>query len=215
MKKVILALSLLVCASGLLSAQASDYKKAEFFAGYSNGQVDGSTFRFTEPTGNFRDTGAANFNGVNFAGVYNFSRYVGIRGDVSATFNGGNVDIPINLNVRVTGDTRNSLYNFLGGVQFKDNSDDRRFKPFAHLLVGAGHARTRANLTCTPSANCGGVIISQTEDETGFAGAFGAGIDVKINDRFDFRLGQLDYNPVKLDSGTLHNIRFGIGIVIK
>jgi hypothetical protein len=125
------------------------------------------------------------------------------------------VDIPVNLNTRITGDTQNSLYNLLGGVQFKDNSTDRRIKPFAHLLAGAGFARTRANVTCTPSANCGSLIVAESEDETGFAGAFGGGVDVRLNDRFDFRVGQIDYNPIKLDSGTLHNIRIGIGIVIK
>lgn len=215
MNKLIFTLAVLAFSAVFTAAQTDDYKKGEFYVGYSNGQVDGSTYRFTESTTNFRDTGASNFNGIGVAGVYNFHRYIGVKGDVSATFNGGDVNIPINLNTRVTGDTRNSLYNFLGGVQFKDNSTDRRIKPFAHLLVGAGHARTRADLTCSPSTNCGGVIISETEDETGFAGAFGGGLDIRINDRFDLRAGQIDYNPIKLDSGTLHNFRFGIGIVIK
>lgn len=217
MNKFIYTLGLLAFLAVFTAAQTDDYKKGEFYVGYSNGQVDGSTFRFIESTQSFRETGASNFNGIGVAGVYNFHRYIGIKGDVSATFNGGDVDIPINLTTRITGDTRNSLYNFLGGVQFKDNETDGRIKPFAHLLVGAGHARTRANLTCspsTPSTNCG-VVLSDTEDETGFAGAFGGGLDIRLNDRFDFRVGQIDYNPIKLDSGTLHNLRIGIGIVIK
>ena len=33
-------------------------------------------------------------------------------------------------------DTKERIYNFLGGVQVKDNRKDARFKPFAHALVG-------------------------------------------------------------------------------
>jgi hypothetical protein len=68
MNKFIFTLTILVFSAVFTAAQTDDYKKAEFFIGYSNGQVDGSTFRFLEPTANFRETGATNFNGVNVGG---------------------------------------------------------------------------------------------------------------------------------------------------
>lgn len=93
MKKFVFALLLTIVSSGLATSQSTDdYKKAEFFAGYSHGQVDGSTFRFVETNSDFRDSGPLKFNGFNVAGVYNVSRYVGIKGDFSATFNSG--DLP-------------------------------------------------------------------------------------------------------------------------
>jgi hypothetical protein len=209
MKKIIPIFSFILATN--LMAAGQDYKKGEFFAGFSHGQVDDSTGRFMADR-DIRETGAAKFNGANFAAVYNVSRYVGIKADVSATYNGGDFSIPNGAST-VSGTSRNSLYNFLGGVQFKDNSSDRRVKPFGHLLVGGAHARTEVDATCTPV--CTTPFILPGGNETGFAGAFGGGVDVKLNDRFDLRVVQLDYNPVNLDSGMLHNMRIGVGIVIK
>jgi hypothetical protein len=115
----------------------------------------------------------------------------------------------------VTGEGRNSLFNVLGGVQFKDNSRDRLLKPFGYLMAGLGHAKTRVSSTCTPAPNCANVFVTPSSTETGFAGAFGGGLDIRLSDRIDIRAIQMDYNPVNLDTGMLHNVRVGIGIVIK
>jgi opacity protein-like surface antigen len=104
-------------------------------------------------------------------------------------------------------------YNFLGGVQIKDNSSDARFKPFAHALIGAGHGRTKvSSVTCPAGVDCSDLI---NDSETGFAGAFGGGLDIKLSNRVDFRAIQVDYNPIKFDSGTQNNVRFGVGFVFK
>jgi hypothetical protein len=50
---------------------------------------------------------------------------------------------------------------------------------------------------------------------SGLAGAVGGGLDIRINDRFDIRAGQIDYNPAHLNGVTVHNVRFGAGLVIK
>lgn len=69
-------------------------------------------------------------------------------------------------------------------------------------------------------------------DDAGFAAAFGGGLDVRLNDRIDIRVIQIDYNPMRFDFSdfgaigvpgtptplgdpkrTLHNFRIGIGIV--
>lgn len=204
-------MTILACASIL----AQD-NKGEFFVGYSHGQVDGSTGRFVQTTDDIRDTGALKFHGFEASGVYNVSRYVGLKADVSATFHGGDFRFSAIPPAAFVGEARNSLYNVLGGVQFKDNSSKRRIKPFAHMLGGIGHARASLDARCEPAGGlCAGVILPDSGSETGFAGAFGGGVDLRLNDRFDLRLFQVDYNPVKLDSGTLHNARISIGVVIK
>jgi opacity protein-like surface antigen len=194
------------------AAFAQDYKKTEFFAGYSHGQVDESNSRFFT-TGNF-DIGPGKFHGFNVAGVYNFSRYIGVKGDVSGTYDRGDFRIGGATPSAVTGTTRNSLYNVLGGVQFKDNSADRRVKPFGHVMVGAGFARSKVTLSCSGSSCPGGLIVPE-ESQTGLASVFGGGVDIKISDRIDLRAVQLDYNPIRYSNSIDHNVRIGVGIVLK
>lgn len=215
MKRFILSLALMVTASTFAFAQ-TDYNKGEFFVGYSHGQVDSGVDSGDSVKSFFRDR--IGFNGFETSGVYNVSRYIGIKGDVSGTYKSTVFTFPVTTGAStqtVTVDTKNSLYNFLGGVQIKDNANEGRFKPFAHALVGAGHGRTRVNsLTCTTTANINCTDIGSVND-TGLAGAFGGGLDVRINDRVDFRAFQVDYNPIKFENTTDHNVRFSIGIVIK
>ncbi len=115
----------------------------------------------------------------------------------------------------VSFDTDSSLYNFLGGIQVKDNARSGRFKPFAHALVGAGHARTKFSaFACSPGPLCTAVFVpDETASGTGFAGAFGGGLDIRVGDRFQVRAFQVDYNPVRIEGNTQHNVRFGAGIV--
>ena len=106
--------------------------------------------------------------------------------------------------------TRHSLYNVTAGIQVKNNKHTGRFKPFAHVLIGAAHVRSStSNFTCSPAANCA-VLIPPSSDantDTRFAGAFGGGLDIKINDRFDIRAIQVDYNPVFVSGGSANNVR--------
>ncbi len=218
MKKLFLAFCLTAISGLAAFAQSTDeYKKGEFFVGYSNGQVDTGINR--EDANEFEEffKERENFNGFNVSGVYNVSRYVGIKGDVSGTYNSKdfNVAVPNGTTTsNVSFNTRSSLYNFLGGVQVKDNATEGRFKPFAHALVGAGHGRVKVqDVVCPTGVDCTG--LEGTESETGLAGAFGGGLDIKVNNRVDFRAIQVDYNPIKFNDGTQHNVRFGIGFVFK
>lgn len=209
MKKVILAFSFSVLASVFTVAQSTDdYKKVEVFAGYSNGQVDTAT--------DFQDR--ESFNGINVSGVYNLNRYFGVKGDVSATYNSnrfsGELDFAGTPGL-VSVKNSNSLYNFLGGVQLKDNARSGRFKPFVHALVGGAHVRTKiSDFTCSPPTLCTAAILpDQTFSDTGFAGAFGGGLDIRISNKIQIRAFQVDYNPVRIDGTTQNNVRFGAGIV--
>jgi opacity protein-like surface antigen len=217
MKKIFLSglLSIVCAATGFAQ---SDYKKTEVFVGYSNNQVD--TGINTEDDNDFEEffEERETFHGFNASGVYNLSRYFGVKGDVSGAYKRQNFSIPIATGPATTGTltlrTRDSVYNFLGGVQVKDNADDKRLKPFGYALVGAGHVRTKFNdVSCPAGADCS--FFDDDFSETGVAAAFGGGLDIKINDRIDFRAIKIDYNPIRIDSGTQHNVRFGIGVVFK
>lgn len=218
MKKIMLAASLAVLSGISAFGQTTavdDYKKSEFFVGFSNSQVD--TGLTPDDFGDLPDD-RESFNGFEVSGVYNFSRYLGVKGDFSAAYNNKTFGFIVPTVPPSTGqvifDTNNSLYNFLGGVQVKDNATDARFKPFGHALIGAGHGRVKVkNITCDPAIDCTG--LEGTVSETGFAGAFGGGLDIKLSDRFDLRAIQVDYNPIRFDNGTSHNVRFGIGLVFK
>lgn len=212
MKKLILSAVLALVGAASAMAQTSNYKKSEFYVGYSNNQVDTGA-NSGSGLGNFFDD-RLSFHGVNVSGVYNVSRYVGIKGDISGTYKSKDFGTTFTSGATplvVSFKTKNSLYNFLGGVQIKDNSNEKKVKPFAHALVGAGYGRTKlSNVNCPSGAFC--AALDTSESETALAGAFGGGLDVKAG-KVQIRVIQVDYNPIKFDNGTTHNVRIGAGIV--
>lgn len=215
MSKLIKAFCLAVVLSVGVFAQTTaieDYNKNEFYVGYSNQQV-GNANRST-------------FNGVEGSYTRNVSRYFGIRGTISYAKNdrtlAGTLTDPVTGPYNFQQTNRRSVYNFLGGVQIRDNASKKRFKPFAFALGGGAHNRNRfENLACVSTntpPNCPAttpVVNNQTFSDTGIAGAFGGGLDIKINDRIDFRAIQVDYNPIYSNSRVDNNFRFGVGIVFK
>jgi len=219
MKKLLLSgLMTLVCASfGLAqTTNTSDYKKSEFFVGYSNNQVD--TGIEVEDGDEFDEffNERESFHGFNASATFNVNRYVGIKGDVSGAYKNQDFSIPVPTGTTTTGTasfkTKNSVYNFLGGVQVKDNSREGRLKPFGYALVGAANVRTKfSDVVCPTGADC--TFFNDDFSETGLAGAFGGGLDVRLNDKISIRAIKLDYNPIKLDGGVTHNVRIGVGVV--
>jgi Outer membrane protein beta-barrel domain len=193
-----LTLALSICA--VAQTSGDDYNKNEFFVGYSNQQVDRGSY----------DT----YHGFEGSYVRNVSRYFGIKGDFSAAYKNESFNIPALVVNGTTipggrAESKNSVYNFLGGVQIKDNASSARFKPFAHALAGVATNRIKSTTSFSGAGS-----QNFTINETGFAAAVGGGLDIKINDRFDFRAIQVDYNPVRNFGQFSHNVRFGIGLVI-
>ena len=217
MRKLILLAVLITCPAPALQAQSSDdHDRFEFFGGFSHNRVDtggpGDGLAFAGGEGH---TG---FNGFDASAVGNLSRYAGLKFDVSGHFKReADADFQICVDATTGGvcfspRVQASLYNFLGGVQFKDNAKGgRRAKPFAHLLVGAAHAKVAFDNS--PCLEALGFACLTDESETGIAGAVGGGLDIRLSDRLDFRAVQLDYNPTRLGSETQHNFRVGVGIV--
>lgn len=212
MKKFILALTLALVSNICALAQSNDdFKKAEFFVGYSYGQADA---HFSPNPNIYRDR--TPLHGFNASAVFNVSRYFGIKGDVSGAYHKANVSFPV---VPISGtststillSSKNSLYNFLGGVQIKDNASASRLKPFAHALVGAAFRKNSI-----PGMTCIGTIICPgSTSETNLAMAFGGGLDIRLNRRVDIRAFQIDYNPIRFGGRFDDNFRFSIGVVFK
>lgn len=185
--------------AAIFAQNKDENKKVEFFAGYSRVQLDTG---FTNREG---------LNGFEGAAVYNFSRYFGVKGDVSAAFSTRVIPFVITPGNTGTLDSKRRLLNFLGGIQVKDNANSGRFKPFAHALVGVGQNRfSNENFRCTGSC---AFLTPNSTTHTGIAGAFGGGLDIRVNDRIQVRAIQVDYNPMSNFFSTLNNVRISAGIV--
>lgn len=215
MNRTITAFAFVVITSICSSAQTDEVKQAEVFAGYSFGRAGAD----------FGSGGAAvpvyrkrvSQHGFNGSAVVNISRYFGLKGDVSGTYKNSrfSFDVPSgvqsNPTVTVALDAKTSLYNFLGGMQVKDNSTSKRVKPFAHAMIGAAY---KSNKISGGGFACVGIIpCPASTTETGFAGALGGGLDVRLGKGVALRVFQVDYNPIKFDAGTDHNFRFSTGLV--
>lgn len=209
MNKIIGALCLVMILGICVFAQTNnndEYKKNEFFVGFSNQQV-GLNFN------------RQSHNGFEGSYVRNFSRYVGVKGDASGVYNNNSFTAnSLNINGTLTSfriKNSSSIYNFLGGVQIKDNASKARLKPFGHALAGVAYRRTKVKEASCVSATCPGGVprIDFTFSDNGFSAAVGGGLDVRITDKIDIRAIQVDYNPVFVNGGRTDSVRFSTGIV--
>ncbi len=199
----------------------SEINRAEFFAGFSHNRIDtGLTSEDVDEIGTAfgKRLGA---NGANFSITGNVSKYVGLKFDVATHTKTENISFDgdqFSLKGRVT--------NYLGGVQFKNNSKDGpRVKPFMHALAGIARQTITVN---GPNSIIGGTGNSNVQllkiGQSNFALAIGAGIDVRVHRRVDIRIFQIDWNPTylkgeefddfEIDGMMQNNFRFGFGIVI-
>jgi hypothetical protein len=197
-------------------AQTSDENHGfEVFAGYSNNQVDVGSTNNSNLSNMFKSR--ESLSGFEASGVKNISRFVGIKGDFSAQAKEIQFSVPRTIGGTTTETLKltASLYNFLGGVQFKDNRKvGGRVRPFGHALVGAAYGRTSVKSYTTGFCDAQGVSCTGLDnDDTGFAAVLGGGVDVKLNNRFSVRAIQADYNPTRLNGTTQHNFRFSVGVV--
>lgn len=240
MRKLLLSIFFLsLCAAPSFAQSSSDYNKIEFYGGYSYNRVQsnaksgtafGSTFEpcssaATDILGrNFQTYFCQRhgFNGFDTSITYNFNRHFGIKANVT----GHSLTIPFVDTfggIAETNRVTEHIYNFLVGVQVKNNEKEARFKPFAHALVGAArNSRTEVNTSPIPLDN-----FTNRSKVTSFAMKLGGGLDVRVHRRIDLRLIEVDYNPIftrdYIVSGnpfdaihtkarTAHNFTIGFGI---
>jgi hypothetical protein len=148
-------------------------------------------------------------HGVQSSVTVNVNRFMGIKGDFSVGYR--DRDEAFGVVGRITTVTRRTaIYNLLGGVQFKDNESDAVLKPFGHALVGVGFYRQSLRNCQNPA----GTFCGTTVRDYGLAGAFGGGLDFRIANRAGIRVSS-DYNPMRIQSETVNNYRFGVGVVFK
>lgn len=226
MRKILFLAFIIAATAPLTFGQSDDYNKVEFYGGYSHNRVDtGIDDNSVDP--DIRDIfdETTGFHGFNTSITRNFHRYVGAKFDFAGHYRNDTFSVPgLTPGTTVNAEVDQRVYNFLGGVQFKDNSKEAKFKPFAHVLAGGAHQS--ATLTATGLGPVIGTTSdSLTVDDTSFAMAFGGGIDLRVHPRVDLRLIQVDYNPVFMgdqnfggttvvNGGTQHNFRIGVGVVI-
>ncbi len=142
-----------LCAAQAFAQSSDDYNKVEFYGGYSHNRVQPNVKNSTAFGTTFEPCSSAatdilgknfqtffcqrhGFNGFDTSITYNFNRYFGIKANVTSH----SITIPFVDTFDGTAETNTvteRIYNFLGGVQVKNNGKAARFKPFAHALVGA------------------------------------------------------------------------------
>jgi len=189
MRRVFSLAALLLIFAPAALAQSDEYKRWEFFGGYSALNFDN--------LGDDTDNAVVNdvlgekntLRGLNLAMTANFHKYVGVKFDYSLHLREDNFSRPAG-----SGTIDSTVQNFLGGIQIKNNTEDGpRFKPFAHALFGVANQKIDVDSPQLP------VIFGISDfsvNETSFAMAFGGGIDIRLNKRFDIRAVQVDWNII-------------------
>jgi hypothetical protein len=134
----------------------------------------------------------------------------GLTGDFSGHFTTRSIADPLGGTI----DNHVRVFNLLGGPQYRFRSNSR-LTPFVRALAGIANTRSRLEV---PSLNS-----TETLSSTDFALAIGGGLDVRVSERVDLRVFQVDYNPIFLSSRNelgfgntrADNVRFSFGVVIK
>lgn len=230
MKRVFTLIGFVILLAPVTFAQHNDdYKKWEFFGGYSALGFDTLAGDTDIQALNDVLSGRNTLRGFELSITRNFHKYVGVKGDYSLHLREDNFDRPAG-----SGTVDTTVQNFLGGLQFKDNSTEARFKPFAHALFG--FANQKVDIDSPNLGTIFGITDFHTK-ETSFAMAFGGGIDIRLNDKIDVRAAQVDWNIINrteqqvgvllvptphqaagtnfiFPGTTQNNIRLSIGIVI-
>jgi outer membrane immunogenic protein len=101
------------------------------------------------------------------------------------------------------------LSTFTAGVRYTLPEGRSSLRPFGQVLAGVAHAGGAAVEAPNPGAANAGAS---------FAGAVGGGIDMRMNEHFLIRLGEVDYLVTTIDNGGnnhQNNLRVDAGVVLR
>jgi hypothetical protein len=155
----------------LFSVSARAQREVEIYAGYSYEGL------YQMPNA----IPGRNLNGAEIAAQYKLTSWFGAVAEVD-----GHFGLPANRDARILG--------VMGGAQVS-LPRRRRISPFAHALVGVGHARTD------------GIW------DTSLAEAFGGGVDLRIAPLLSWRTIQVDDVRTGYFGGSQQNVRISTGIL--
>jgi opacity protein-like surface antigen len=189
MKRLLSLAVLLLTFAPTAFAQSDNYKRWEFFGGYSGlnfdnlgGDTDNAVI--DEVLGE-KNT----LRGFTLAATGNFHKYFGAKFDYSFHVREDNFSRPAG-----SGTVDTTVQNFLGGIQVKNNLEDGpTLKPFGHALFGVATQKIDLDSPQLPAIFG---ISDFHVNETSFAVTVGGGLDIKVNDRFDIRAIQVDWNMI-------------------
>ena len=228
--KQLATLATLILIFATTALAQDDYKKYEFFGGYSALHLDNLAGDTSNAAINDVLGEKQTLRGFNLAAGINFHKYIGAKFDYSLHLREDEFTRPAG-----SGTIDTTLQNFLGGIQIKNNSEDGpTFKPFGHALFGIAVQKVDVDSPQLPAVF--GISDFHT-NETSFSMAFGGGLDIKLNKRFDLRVVQIDWNiinrgdqqtgivlvptpnqtvgsPFVIQGTRQDNLRLSIGIVI-
>jgi opacity protein-like surface antigen len=207
--KCMLLLTVISLAAITSLAQSDERNKVEWFGGYSYLSTDTGLNDFDSNLDSRLGS-----HGFETSITGNFSRYVGIKGNLSHHSKSDDFDDGID-NVRAKFRTTQ----LLAGVQIKDNKvEGSRLRPFFHVLAGVAHQSISATGFVTPDP------VDFEASTNNFAMMIGAGLDVRASRHVSVRLVQADFNPIfegdqnfggtTFDGRTQNNFKFSFGIVI-
>jgi opacity protein-like surface antigen len=219
MKKLLIAAVMMVMVCGIAAAQ--DFPKWEAFAGFSMlkpdlaGQSSANILDYLLMGPNiYSFSKAMNYAGGNFANGFdvsvtrNLNSWLGVKGSFSSHFKSINVDglesrsysgMTEPDTTRWTGNMDYRRYTAVFGPEFSYRKNSR-VRPFAHALFGFSKM-TADNINIRRIEHSEGnpdyvyAITGKMEGKSGFAMAFGGGLDIKAGKHASIRLVQLDYLP--------------------
>ena len=143
----------------------------------------------------------ANYAGWDSEFQYNINRVLGITADIGGNYGRLQPDVP-----------NSHSYTYVFGPTFSVRRESAVI--FAHTLFGQNSTNIISN-----------ALTHTSNNDSAFAMAFGGGLDIKLNQRFALRLGQLDWlytrhnlslvnvNGLQLKDHQ-NNIRYAGGITI-
>jgi outer membrane immunogenic protein len=176
------------CATSAASAQTAVPYTWEVGAGYNFVHSN------APPTG----CGCFSMNGGTASALRQFTPRLGVEAEFSGIYNG---------NVNATGRSL-TLLTYLAGPRYRLLQSDRRFDPYAQVLLGGSHA----------SGGLYGSSSSPSGTANAFATSIGGGVDMKLTQHIGIRIVQVDYLLTLLSNGVnsrQNNVSVSTGFVIR